>query len=132
MPLERPRTQEVFEQVYDALVMYAGAQESGREDFIHHMLRCVEISLYETREYRFQGALGGGGKFWLSPECFRVSAYEEDYSVERVGMLSAVNEALAKLFVPPERCRECEYERRTSNPHPGPHGCDPTNEENRV
>lgn len=129
MPLERPRTKDVFEQVYDVLVKHAGARESGREDFIQMTLRWSERDPYKTQEYRFMGALGGGGKFWLSPECFRVSAYNEDYNKERLAMIAETNVNLADLFVPPERCSACDYERKTGQPARGPHDCDPLNEE---
>jgi hypothetical protein len=55
----------------------------------------------ETRdpfEYRFQGALGFGGKVWLNNGEFPyVTCYPEDLTDEREAMIRSANEALKKL-----------------------------------
>jgi hypothetical protein len=49
-----------------------------------------------TMEYRFQGALGFGGKFY--PQNMRVSCYPEDETPERREMVRRANEALRALL----------------------------------
>jgi hypothetical protein len=50
-------------------------------------------------EYRFQGDLGFGGKFWRNDGRWYVSAYPEDVKArpERAGIIEATNAALAEL-----------------------------------
>lgn len=102
--LYRPRTQELFNKVFDVLVRLAGAPEVTRADFINTVVGWSERDPYETREFRFIGSLGFGGKFWLTPESFHVSAYPEDINEQnkRQNTITTTNEELKKLFVPPE------------------------------
>lgn len=66
-------TVEQAEAVYDVLVTHAGAPEFGREGFVTFM------SEVGCDEYRFQGLLGFGGKFWPDERRgWRVTAYPED------------------------------------------------------
>lgn len=102
MELKRPRTKEVFKKVYDVLVEHAGAMEANCEDFIYAVVRWSERNPYQTNEYRFMGRLGMGGKFWLTPESFHVSAYSEDITPKRRAIITKTNAELKKLFVPPE------------------------------
>jgi len=76
--------------IFTVLVKEAGAHESGREDFVFH-------AISGTTEYRFQGALGFGGKF--RPETWRVDCYPEDNTPERERMIKATNAALGLLRV---------------------------------
>lgn len=72
--------------IFDVLVTCAGARESMWEDFLHS-LRCG------TREYRFQGNLGFGGKYW--PETNTVSCYTEDMTDHRRAIITDTNGHLA-------------------------------------
>lgn len=82
-------TEEQANAVYNVLVEHAGASEVQRDEFVfmHANGRCDE--------YRFQGRLGFGGKFWRRD--WRVSAYPEDTTPARQAILDATNAALAEL-----------------------------------
>jgi hypothetical protein len=79
--------------IYDILVRECGAAEGrewsypGRAHFVHEFTR-----ERPTDEYRFQGALGFGGKFY--PQDMRVSCYREDETPKRAEMVRKANEAL--------------------------------------
>jgi len=96
---------QLFEKVFDALVKHVGAHESMREDFVNAQVRFVtERPLrYPTKEWRFMGSLGTGGKFYLTHESFHVSAYPEDLIQPahqwRKDAIKIVNEELKKLFI---------------------------------
>ncbi len=83
-----------WDAVWDILVRECGAQESMRADFVYWMVK-------GTSEYRFQGKLGFGGKYW--PNTYggngTVSCYGEDYNQERARMMRAANKALRDLKV---------------------------------
>jgi hypothetical protein len=88
-----PMTAEQANAVYDILVEHCGAVEQERERF-------TERQTYERcSEYRFQGALGFGGKFrrngWGDRWC--VDAYEGDLTAERRTMIDRANAALNAL-----------------------------------
>lgn len=82
--------------VYDILVRECGAAEGndrscpGRGHFVGEFTRDRH-----TDEYRFQGALGFGGKFY--PRDMRVSCYREDETPERREMVRWANAALRAL-----------------------------------
>jgi hypothetical protein len=48
-------------------------------------------------EFRFQGALGFGGKFWNYDGRWFVKCYPEDETPERLRMIAAANARLAEL-----------------------------------
>lgn len=80
--------------IWNALVEIAGAHESGRDAFMRNWPDC--------REYRFQGALGFGGKVWRrygSPRSSYayVSCYPEDLTEERLQIIEAVNTRLEQI-----------------------------------
>ena len=77
--------------VYDILVREAGASEAcrGRSDFVYHMTHG------KCEEYRFQGTLGFGGKFW--PSWMRVSCYSEDETPERLATILRTDAKLKDL-----------------------------------
>lgn len=80
--------------IWDVLVQHAGAMEDRRTDFVEtQTMRDAPI------EYRFQGGLGFGGKFWNDRTGRRVSAYREDVAArpERQQMIDTTNSALAEL-----------------------------------
>jgi hypothetical protein len=102
MKLKLARDHALLSKAWDVLVECAGAQEITREDFIGYLLRRIARAPYGTYEFRFLGALGGGGKFWLTPGTFHVSCYLEDKNAARIEVIQHTNARLAKLFQPPE------------------------------
>jgi hypothetical protein len=88
--------------VYGVLMKHAAAHPGHLEDFLAQMLCWTARDPYQTQEFRFGGSLGMGGKFWLCPESFRVSAYTEDMTPARREAITKTNEELKKLFVAPE------------------------------
>jgi len=90
-------TKEIANKVYDILVDTAGAPENMRANFIYLQ------STSEIGEYRFQGYLGFGGKFWNNyyhfdkKFDFSVSCYREDENEERRHMINITNEKLKQL-----------------------------------
>lgn len=85
--------------IYDVLVEECGAHDSGdkRREFAFHFPAC--------REFRFQGALGLGGKVWAEHHInvgeisttwkFTVTCYSEDGTPERRAMIERANARLA-------------------------------------
>lgn len=76
--------------IYTILVENAGANESWRDDFVYHMIK-------GTKEYRFQGKLGFGGKLYSNP--LRISCYSEDCNSEREQIIKEVNHLFMIKFV---------------------------------
>lgn len=85
---------ETFEAAYSILVEHAGAREIWRRDFVSYFT----IHPRQPYEWRFQGTLGFGGKFWLRQDGFAVTCYSEDLTPERDLVIRRVNEALEPLF----------------------------------
>ena len=81
-------TKEKANKIYDVLVTEAGANESERENFIFH--HCD--SKYPCDEWRFQGKLGFGGKYWRLNN--RVTCYSEDETTETLKIIEIVNNLL--------------------------------------
>lgn len=81
---------DVANQIYDILVKFAGALERWREDFVHRQE-------HGCCEYRFQGSLGFGGKFWNVGDRWDVTCYREDENPERRQAIQLCNAELAKL-----------------------------------
>jgi hypothetical protein len=80
-------------QVYKVLV-----EECGAPDSVDSVNLFVQVSGRQENsplEYRFQGALGFGGKLY-TPE-MRVSCYREDETPERLAMIDRANARLAAL-----------------------------------
>lgn len=75
--------------VYDALVRYVYADERQRSDFV------ISHTEGGCREFRFQGGLGWGGKYWS--ERNRVTCYSEDFTPSRQARIEECNRALAAL-----------------------------------
>lgn len=91
MEMEETMTADEANAVYDILQREAGAPESMREDFIFHQTQEVCV------EYRFQGSLGFGGKFWRNVSGWYVDCYPEDNNDYRKHVQHQTNEALKKL-----------------------------------
>jgi hypothetical protein len=85
----------IYDQAYTILVEECGANELGRSDFLAVMLNEPDIS-----EYRFQGKLGYGGKFWPNngPTPY-VTCYPEDETPTRRGMIERANKRLEELAI---------------------------------
>lgn len=93
-------TEKQANDVYDILVDFAGAKDSWRGDFVYHQTNEVCV------EYRFQGALGFGGKFWRTVgtrldgsfgEMWLINQYPEDENETTLEMILDTNEALEVL-----------------------------------
>ena len=82
---------DLFSAVYSALVEKAGALESYRRDFIYHHTEAE----HPCDEWRFQGKLGFGGKYWRRDN--QVSCYSEDSTPEREAIIVETNAALSSL-----------------------------------
>jgi len=80
-------TKEYANKVYDILVENGGAPESMRGAFVDNM-----TSDDPTDEWRFQGKLEFGGKFW--PEKNNVNCYSEDVNDKRLETIKNINEQL--------------------------------------
>lgn len=83
-------------EIWDVLVERCQASSLGKPEFESYMLENA-LSRHPM-EYRFQGALGFGGKIWLNTGEFPyVTCYPEDLTDEREAMIRATNEVLKKL-----------------------------------
>ena len=94
-------TREVFEDIYTLLIALAGAPPAMREDFVgyHADRHSPDLpSAGTVTEWRFMGALGMGGKFWVSIEHFHVSYYPENENPDRIEARRATNLALKPLY----------------------------------
>ena len=80
--------------VYDVLVSVCGAstEPDDRLDFISLQAREV------CPEWRFQGDLGYGGKFWRSAGRWYVDCYPEDSSPDSRKIIDEANWQLAALL----------------------------------
>jgi len=84
---------QLFGSVFDVLVREAGAMPTMRHAFI-----CANMGIpHDTPcdEWRFQGSLGFGGKYWRKEN--RVTCYPEDETQERLETITATNAALSML-----------------------------------
>lgn len=81
-------TIEIANKIYDILVKEAGAPECYRDNFVY-----VE-SKENCHEYRFQGDLGFGGKFWNDDNKWYVACYAEDETPERLKIIETTNKEL--------------------------------------
>lgn len=75
--------------VWDVLVETCGARPRQWDEFTYHFPQC--------REFRFQGALGFGGKVWADSRRVYVTCYSEDTTDERTDMIGAANSALLRI-----------------------------------
>ena len=80
---------EVLESVKTVLVQQCGASPLALRDLGVHWPQCIE--------YRFQGALGFGGKLWANNGRWYVTCYLEDVTEERFLMIQHANKRLAVL-----------------------------------
>lgn len=92
--------QEIFNKAFDILVEHAGAVDGDwqRESFVRSY-----TTEPLTTEWRFQGTLGFGGKFWRNGGHYYVTYYPEDRTAEREEAVKKVNALLRELpFFRPE------------------------------
>ena len=112
-----PMTEEMANRVYDVLVETCGAPDRkdswDRESFVRNHLGDDPAT-----EWRFQGLLGFGGKFWREGYGTKwdVSYYSEDRTDERDKMVGEANKKLALLL------EECLLSGLTGTDG-GPHKC---------
>jgi hypothetical protein len=88
-------------EIFDILVKHAGYFKcsSNKQEF----LQCQNESPSKLNEfggcteYRFQGKLGFGGKFWNINNKFYISAYLEDLNEDTNKTINIVNELLKPI-----------------------------------
>ena len=87
-------TEDQAKAIYQILVdiCKASAHEHDLFGFVFHQTKPQECT-----EWRFQGCLGFGGKFWRNSGKWYVSGYQEDYTPERKATMAEANVALAAL-----------------------------------
>lgn len=86
----QPLTEEQAYEVWAILERLAGASEGARSSFVHHQTEgCTE--------FRFQGWLGFGGKFWNANDRWYVTAYPESVTPQREQVIGVTNAALDGL-----------------------------------
>lgn len=83
-----------YQRVYDVLVNLGGAPEGMRDTFLY--AHCNEV--HPTKEWRFQGYFGFGGKY--RSETNTVDCYREDETEKRLELIKQINEALENLTKP--------------------------------
>lgn len=91
-------SKENAEKIYEILVADAGARPDDMQEFVHHHAE----SKHPCFEWRFQGHLGFGGKFYSS-DMWRIGCYREDDTPERNAIIAKVNQKLANLQYNPHR-----------------------------
>ncbi|MGG6262947.1 hypothetical protein ACQ4M3_24270 [Leptolyngbya sp. AN03gr2] len=89
-------TEERAKAIYKILVEKAGAPPTGLGDFLDSQLQALVL------EYRFQGHLGFGGKFWNSDSRPRgqhlyVNCYPEDLTPDRGVLIAEINQCLEAI-----------------------------------
>ena len=95
--------EQFWNKVYDILVEECEAYDGGheRENFLYHQMKeTTPDDPYSgpPTEWRFQGALGFGGKFWRNNGKLYVNCYSEDSCPEREEMIEKANKRLAVLL----------------------------------
>lgn len=83
---------DLFNEVFDLLVADVSARPAQREEFLRHHLALRDR--WQPSEFRFQGSLGFGGKFWCEMDHLRVSCYAEDQTATRKRAMWRTNEKL--------------------------------------
>ncbi len=83
-------TPQTADQIWTILVQEAGAHEADRAAFVFHQKRgCCE--------WRFQGLLGFGGKFWNNAGRWYVTCYSEDETPRTLEVVEQTNRRLESL-----------------------------------
>jgi len=87
--LAEKELQRKFERIYDVLIEFGKANWDDKDSFIYNHIHS------QTEEWRFQGALGFGGKYRSKTNA--VDCYFEDMNDERKELIELINSELAKL-----------------------------------
>lgn len=90
-------TPETANKIYDVLLAECGPFP-GYADRHTFVWSICDRSDEATQEYRFQGNLGFGGKFWATNSQFYVTCYAEDRTPERNEIIERVNKRLSTIF----------------------------------
>ena len=83
-----------YYKAYDLLIEHCGVRasyEPGKEVFTRYFIE------EHGHEWRFQGSLGFGGKFWHRPSDWDINCYIEDMTPERRDTIKKVNLLLTEL-----------------------------------
>lgn len=85
-----------YDAVYDLLIATGNVRtDSMKHAFVSYFM---DPEWPHTKEWRFQGHLGFGGKFWANDGRHHVSYYgREDWSQERDDMVKMLNLEINKL-----------------------------------
>jgi hypothetical protein len=86
----------VAEDIYDMLVNVLQAP-NGYGD--HASFRHDQTSKDPAYEWRFQGCLGFGGKFYNEEDGFRVTCYPEDETPENQWLMALAQQQLDRIFI---------------------------------
>jgi len=92
---------ELYEACWDILVEHADARNGLRGFNKISFVSSYLETHYPATEWRFQGSLGFGGKFWRINGGLSVTCYTEDLNPERDAIIKKVNALLAEI-TPPE------------------------------
>lgn len=82
--------------IFDILIEECGAAPSMRTEFVREH---GKEPWYWPTEFRFQGLLGFGGKFWNEYNNWRVSCYPENETQLVKEYMQKANERLASLRI---------------------------------
>jgi len=85
---------ETYRCIWSILQEHAGARPVYEDDFVYAFTRS---SSGPPTEWRFQGTLGFGGKFWRYDGKYYVTCYPEDKTPERIATCDRVNSLLAEV-----------------------------------
>lgn len=100
----RKLSKEIANEIYDILVEDCGAPDRSIELEKTYLVERGEFVREfsekdnPTKEWRFCGRLGFGGKFWHNNDRFYVSCYAEDRTEEREEMMNCANEKLEEVY----------------------------------
>lgn len=87
------RDEEFYKDVYDILVELGGAADGHYRDAF--MFNFSKEEKFATEEWRFQGKLGFGGKYWREQNI--INCYSEDETPEVLELITIMNTALKTL-----------------------------------
>lgn len=82
-------TVEKAKAVYEILIEVCAANAREKDDFVYHHTKS------DCNEWRFQGNLGFGGKYWSGRNA--VSCYPEHLTVEAEQIIKKANKMLSEI-----------------------------------
>lgn len=95
-PHDEPFSEETASKIWDLLVLECGALETDRDGFISYV---TQRPSKELVEWRFQGAIGFGGKIHFGRNRWSVSCYREEENPYVNLMIAEANHRLQLLHV---------------------------------